>query len=103
MNVKDFLSTLPERIDPSTLEGLSTLFHFDIADAGAYTIRLDNGALSVAEGLEGEAACTVKASAETLSKLVSGDLNPMMAVMTGKLKVSNPGELLKYARMFGLS
>jgi hypothetical protein len=26
----------------------------------------------------------------------------MMAMMTGKLKISNPGEMLKYAKMFGL-
>ncbi|MBK8429598.1 MAG: hypothetical protein IPL27_28240 [Lewinellaceae bacterium] len=34
--------------------------------------------------------------------MLSGDLNPMMAMMTGKLKISNPGEMLKYAKMFGL-
>lgn len=102
MNVKDFLFNLPNKVNPDAVEGLSTLFHFDVADAGQFTVRLDEGKLSVAEGLEGEPNCKVNASSETLSKLLSGDLNPMMAMMTGKLKISNPGEMLKYAKVFGL-
>ncbi|HNG90458.1 MAG TPA: SCP2 sterol-binding domain-containing protein [Saprospiraceae bacterium] len=50
----------------------------------------------------GEPSCTVRANTETLTKLLSRDLNPMMAMMTGKLKISNPGEMLKYAKIFGL-
>lgn len=34
-----------------------------------------------------EADCVISASASTLEKLQSGDLNPMMAVMTGKIKI----------------
>ncbi len=34
-----------------------------------------------------EADCTITASMETLEKLRTGDLNPMMAVMSGKVKI----------------
>lgn len=34
-----------------------------------------------------EADCTITTSIETLQKLKSGDLNPMMAVMSGKIKI----------------
>lgn len=34
-----------------------------------------------------EADCTISTSVETLLKLKSGDLNPMMAVMSGKVKI----------------
>jgi len=34
-----------------------------------------------------EADCTISASMETLEKLRSGELNPMMAVMGGKVKI----------------
>lgn len=101
-DAKEFLFNLPNKANPAALEGLTTLFHFDIADSGQYSVKLDDGKLSVAEGFEGEPSCTVKTSAESLGKLVSGDLNPMMAMMTGKLKISNPGEMLKYAKIFGL-
>jgi putative sterol carrier protein len=101
-DAKEFLFALPAKANPAALEGLSTLFHFDVTDSGQYTVKLTDGQLSVVEGFEGEASCTVKASAESFGKLVSGDLNPMMAMMTGKLKISNPGEMLKYAKIFGL-
>ncbi len=102
IDAKEFLFSLPQKANPDALEGLNTLFHFEVADSGNYTVRLADGKLSVSEGLEGDASCVVKTSAESFSKLVSGDLNPMMAMMTGKLKISNPGEMLKYAKIFGL-
>ena len=34
-----------------------------------------------------EADCTITTSADTLMELQSGDLNPMMAVMGGKVKI----------------
>lgn len=102
IDVKEFLFSLPAKVPAEALEGMSTVFHFDIADAGLFTIKLDEGKMDVSEGLNGEAACKVTTSADSFSKLLSRDLNPMMAMMTGKLKISNPGEMLKYAKMFGL-
>ena len=92
---------LLSKVKPEAIEGLSTVFHFDMGDAGTYTVSLDNGQLKVAEGLSGEAACSVKASEDTLGKVVSGDQNAMMAMMTGKLKISNLSEMMKYAKIFG--
>lgn len=102
MDVKEFIFSLPAKAKPEVLEGLNTLFHFDIADAGQFTVKVTDGKLEVAEGFEGEPTCKVSTSAESFSKLLKGDLNPMMAMMTGKLKISNPGEMLKYAKIFGL-
>ena len=102
IDVKEFLFSLPSKVPPEAIEGMSTLFHFDIADAGAFTIKLEDGKMDVSEGLNGDATCKVTTSAESFSKLLSRELNPMMAMMTGKLKISNPGEMLKYAKMFGL-
>ena len=34
-----------------------------------------------------EADCVISTDMETFQKLQSGDLNPMMAVMTGKIKI----------------
>ncbi|HOY04967.1 MAG TPA: SCP2 sterol-binding domain-containing protein [Saprospiraceae bacterium] len=102
LDVKEFLFSLPAKIKPEVVEGISTLFHFDIADAGEFTAQIDNGKMTVTEGLTGEPNCKVSTSADNFRKLLSGDLNPMMAMMTGKLKISNPGEMLKYAKMFGL-
>ncbi len=102
LDVRQFLLDLPNRVNSEDIRNDQATFHFDIADAGQFTIRLQNGQISVSEGLLGEANSSVKTSAEAFAKILAGDLNPMMAMMSGKLSVRNPGELLKYAKMFGL-
>lgn len=99
---KEFLFNLPAKVSPEAVEGLSTLFHFDISGSGQYTVSLKDGKFDVSEGLTGAPSCVVSTSAELFAKLISRDLNPMMAMMTGKLKISNPGEILKFAKIFGL-
>lgn len=102
MDVKEFLFSLPSKLKPEVLEGHNSLFHFDIADAGQFTLTLADGKLEVTEGFSGEPTCKVTTSAESFSKLLKGELNPMMAMMTGKLKISNVSEMMKYAKVFGL-
>jgi putative sterol carrier protein len=102
MDLKDFFSKLPNKVDPAVLEGMESSFHFDVDGGGQYTVVLAAGKMDVKEGIHGEAKCKVSTSLESFSKLLSGDLNPMMAMMTGKLKISNPSEMLKYAKVFGL-
>lgn len=104
MTAANFLQSLPEKAPPEALEGVETNFFFDLAGEGGgqYTVRAHNGQLEVLEGQQGEAKCTVKTEADRFMKLIRGEGNPMMAVMTGKVKISNTGELLKYAKLFGI-
>ncbi|MFZ4544873.1 MAG: SCP2 sterol-binding domain-containing protein [Saprospiraceae bacterium] len=102
VNIKDFFDKLPGKINADAVEGMSSVFHFDIGADGQYTLSLNDGKLSVEEGLVGEPSCKVTSSKSTLEGLLNKDVNPMMAMMTGKLKISNPGEMMKYAKIFGL-
>lgn len=53
------------------------------------TIFVDGtGDKNVVSGDDKDADCTITTTAETLMKVKSGDLNPMMAAMTGKIKIS---------------
>ena len=48
-----------------------------------------------------EADCTIKINLDDFSKLISGDLNPMMAFMTGKMKVEgDKGIAMKMSGFF---
>lgn len=48
-----------------------------------------------------EAACTVKISEDNFKKLIGGDLNPMSALMTGKLKIKGDmGVAMKLQSLF---
>ena len=104
MTAKDFLTALPQNVKKEALEGHETRFHFDLEGEGGtqMTLALKEGDFVAEEGLQGDAKCTVKATADDFMKLVKGDLNPMMAILTGKVKISNQGEMLKFAKMFGL-
>ena len=104
MNAKEFLLNLPEKSNKDVLEGHNTRFHFILSgdDGGEITMAIEDGELTAEEGLHGDPTCVVKSSAENLSKLIKKDLNPMMAVLTGKLKISNQSEMLKYAKILGL-
>lgn len=104
MNAKDFIFNLPEKVRQEAVEGMETIFHFDLSgeDGGSYTLALKDGVLTASEGLQGEPRCVVKSSGDNFIKVVTGQLNPLMAILTGKLKVSNQGEMVRYAKLFGL-
>ena len=104
MTSREFLYALPGKVNPSAIEGLSTLFHFDLEgeNGGQFTIKVSEGKMQVTDGLDGEPVCVVRSSGDNFVSLAKGELNPMMAILTGKVKISNQGEMLKYARIFGL-
>ena len=104
MNINEFIKTLPEKVNQDAIAGHNTRFHFDIAgeEGGQFTVSIDDGIMNAQEGIHGDAKCVVKAKAEHLSSILKGEINPMTAVFTGKLKISNPGEMMKYAKIFGL-
>ncbi len=104
MNAKEFILNLPQKVSPTAIEGMNTNFHFDLRgdDGGQYTVMVNNGQLSVNEGFNGDPNCKITAKTEDLTGIINGSLNPMMAVLTGKIKISNQSELIKYAKIFGL-
>jgi putative sterol carrier protein len=104
MTAREFILNLPNRVSPDAIEGMETLFHFDLEgpEGGQFTVTIKDGACQVAESLEGESRCSVKAPAETFMEVVTGKTNAMMAILMGKVKITNQGEMLKYAKIFGL-
>ena len=104
MNAKEFLLALPEKSNKDVLEGHNTNFHFILSgdEGGEITMNIKDGVLTSTEGLVGEPTCVVKSKEVNLTKLIKKELNPMMAILTGKLKISNQGEMLKYAKILGL-
>lgn len=101
MTAKEFLWSIPEKAKGETLEGMDTLFHFEI-DNEELSVKVENGVVSVHEGFEGDANCVIKSTNDNFMGIVNGDVNPTMAVLTGKIKINNPTELIKYAKSFGM-
>ena len=100
MTAQEFFASLPERVDASKIAGMQNTFVFDVQDVGQWTVSVDDGTVSVVEGV-GEADCTISASEETLVKIAKGEANPTTAYMTGKLKIQGDmGAALKLQKLF---
>jgi putative sterol carrier protein len=99
-SVQEFFSGLESRADASKIGDMSNSYVFDIEGAGTWTVRVDGGSVKVTEGAE-DADATITTSAENFEKIVSGDLNPTTAYMTGKLKLKGDmGAALKLQKLF---
>ena len=98
--VKEFFETLEARADASKTAGMTNSYLFDIEGAGKWTVRVEDGKVSVSEGGE-DADAVISTSGETFEKIISGDQNPTSAYMTGKLKVKGDmGAAMKLQKLF---
>ena len=104
-SAKEFIMSLPSRINPEAIADKDTCFHFviDGEGGGEFTATIQNGSAEVVEGLSGEAKCVIKSSDKTLTDILEGKQNPQMAVLMGKLKISNLSEMMKFAKIMGLA
>ena len=63
-------------------------FLIDGDGGGEWTIEIGEGRCQVRDGKAEEVKATVSTSAETWIGCVTGEVNPQMAFMTGKIKVA---------------
>jgi putative sterol carrier protein len=104
MTARDFIMNLASRFNPEAVPNADSVFHFKISGEGGgdFTASVKDGICQVVEGLTGEAKCVVSTTDSTLVDIVTGKANAQMAVFMGKLKISNLGEMMKFAKPFGL-
>ena len=99
---KDIITSIPARFRPEKAGDWETTFHFDISgdEGGTYTVFIERQQCLLQKGFRGQPNCVVKAKAENYVKLELGELNPQMALMTGKVKVSDISEMIKFTKLF---
>lgn len=105
VTVENFFKKIPTKVKEAGSPDMDTIFHFELtegAETELYTVSVSNGECVVENRLIGEAECTVRSSKKNFEKLINKDLNPMMALMTGKIKISNTGLMMKYAKILGV-
>ncbi|MFU0505452.1 SCP2 sterol-binding domain-containing protein [Pseudaminobacter sp. NGMCC 1.201702] len=79
MGIEAIVDKIRNRVESS---GFDRSVKFDTGDDGV--IVIDGASISTADA---PADCTFKLSLDDLDSLVSGDLSPTTAFMTGKIKV----------------
>ena len=99
--VQEFFETLPSRADTSKIADMNNSYGFDIEGAGQWTVKVTDGAVTVHDGIEDGADCTISASQEIFGKIIAGEQNPTSAYMTGKLKLKGDmGAAMKLQKLF---
>ncbi len=99
-NARDFFTQqLPERITSEWAQsagGAVFQFHVSGETGGSWFVDLSREGDWVSEGEDEGADCTIALSEDDLTAIVDGQLNPNMAYMLGKLRITgNIGLSLK--------
>lgn len=99
---REIIESLPGRFRADKATEIDTIFHFDISGdrGGQWTIAVVDQKIDLKEGLEGEAKCILKTTDSVYEDSELGRTNPQMAVMMGKIKISNIGEMMKFIGLF---
>jgi alkylation response protein AidB-like acyl-CoA dehydrogenase/putative sterol carrier protein len=99
---KEIIQSLPTRLKKEKAEGIESKFHFDITGerGGKFTVHVTEQTVVVTEGHNGEANCVVTTTDVVYEDTELGRINPQMAVMMGKIKISNLGEMMKFVGLF---
>ncbi|ATF14193.1 SCP2 sterol-binding domain-containing protein [Brevibacillus porteri] len=92
MQVQKTLQDLSNRINdqPQGITGLHAIYHFVLSgeEEGTYEIVFADNQADYTLGVTREAGCKLELSDKDFIKLVEGRLNPTVAFVTGKLKIS---------------
>jgi crotonobetainyl-CoA:carnitine CoA-transferase CaiB-like acyl-CoA transferase/putative sterol carrier protein len=102
ITARQILASAPVRFRPEKAQNIRSTFHFIITGDENFEVSLiiNDGKCVLEEGLKNNPDCLVKTSAKTYVELETGKANPQMALMMGKIKVSNISEMMKFAKCF---
>ena len=97
--VEEIFAEMPNRIDSSKLAGIDMSIVFDLSGdgGGQWTLTVADGAANVEKGAGADPTATLKMAASDYQAMATGNLNPMTAFMTGKVKVE--GDLSAVMKM----
>jgi ferredoxin len=102
-DARAFFRAIPLTFQRGPATGWRATFHFDLTGTEAVraTVRIDDGALTVDDGLVGDADITVRADGRLWMDIVTKRRNPVLAVITGRLKLKGDRALLdRFAACF---
>ena len=105
-SAEDIQSLFPVMVDhfiPEKAGDLAATILFDLSgdNGGFFWIKIADGAATTGAGEVGDAAMTVRASADDWFAVATGEMNAMQAFMTGKLKIlGDMGLAMKMQTMF---
>ncbi len=102
LTAQSIIHTLPSRFRATKAGDYHGVIHFKISGekGGEFTVRIEGDTCLVENGCVGKADCVVETVDKTYLEMETGKLNPQIAFMMGKVKVSNVPEMLQFTQLF---
>lgn len=100
----ELFENMPARFqsDKAADTNMTLLFDLTGDGGGQWNIHIADGKLAVNEGGAADPTATVKMDAADFQAMSNGSLNPMMAFMTGKVKVEGDlNSVMKFQSLVG--
>jgi len=104
--IKELFDAMPAAFKPDAAPGVNAVVQFTLTgdQAAEYYATIADGKCKVDEGKHESPAASLTIDGSDYLDLVSGKLNPQMAFMQGKLKLSGDmGLLMRFQSFFDLS
>lgn len=105
MPVAEIFSNMSDKFNAEKAGDLNANVVFDLSGegGGAWTVAVANGKCDVSEGAAPSPTATIKMDAADYEAMTTGKLNPMMAFMSGKIKVDGDlNTVMKFQTLFGM-
>jgi hypothetical protein len=102
-SLQQVFAGLPLVFNREAAQGLTAIYQFDLTgeNAAQYYVVIENETCSVKEGTHPSPHMTLSMAGQDYLDLVNGKLNPQMAFMSGKMKISGDMSLaMKMASLF---
>jgi putative sterol carrier protein len=89
MNPAEVFAQMPEAFLAEKAKDLRATFQFDLSgdEGGLWAVTVADGACTVVEGQAEKPDVTVAMAADDFVKMISGELQPIVAFMQGKVKL----------------
>jgi putative sterol carrier protein len=104
LTAKDIIAGMPRHFKPASADGINAdvQLHLTGIQGGDWVVSLRSGHCSVAPGTVSNPRVNLSADAQDFVGVVTGRVNPMMAFMTGRLRVQGDMALAaRFPNMFG--
>jgi putative sterol carrier protein len=89
-NVAEAVEAMKGRFNASAASGLSAVYQVNLSggEPSTHFLEIKDGGLSTGEGTHDSPNITINMSSTDFIAMTNGQLNPTMAYMSGKLKIS---------------
>ena len=103
MNVLEAMQAMTSRFNPAKARGVNATVQIMAAGDGGgdYAVQIKDGAATLTEGVIANPNVTVNVAAKDWIDMLSGELDPTMAFMGGKLRISGDlGLMMRFQQIF---